>query len=167
MRFFGVLLASFTCIVFGNCAKILAFFNSPSLSHQKIFQSLWIEMARRGHNVTAVSPNVLHEKSLKNLREVDVHHVYDILKNLKPLEFLSKDALHVDKFLGYSSMMQIAIEDVFMDETVQKLFHSDENFDVLVIQAAHPLLFSIASRFKVPVIGELEKQVLAYIIFML
>lgn len=153
---FSLLISLCSFIVFGNSARILAFFTSPSLSHQKIFQSLWYEMARRGHNVTAVSPNILNDKSLKNLREVDVHHVYDILINLKPLEFLSKDALHVDKFLGYSSMMQMAIEDAFKDETVQEILGDDGNFDILVIQAAHPLLFSLAARFKVPVIGELE-----------
>lgn len=142
------------CIL-ANSARILAVFSSPSISHQKMFQSLWWELALRGHNVTAASPNIIRDKTLQNMRQIDLHHAYDTLIGLKPLEFLSKNCPHVKKFLGYFDMMQNAIVDSILDKDVQELLRSNEKFDVIILQAVHPLLFALAYRFKAPVIGKL------------
>lgn len=153
-----ILTISLRLCILGNSARILAIFTSPSISHQKMFQSLWWELALRGHNVTAASPNILHDKTLQNLKEIDLHHAYDTLIGLKPLEFLSKNCPHLKKFFGYFDMMQNAIEDAFLDKEVHELLQSDEKFDVIILQAVHPLLFALKYRFKAPVIGKLLKN---------
>lgn len=158
------LLFLWSCVSFGNCAKILGFFTSPSPSHHATFQTISRELASRGHRVTMISPNILNDTSVRNLREIDVHHVYDTLQWIKPYEFLSKDAAQISRFFGYSLMMRNAIEDALTNREFQAVMNrNNETFDLLIVQAMNPLAFAVASRFNVPFIGELLGSILGQI----
>lgn len=139
---------------FGQCAKILGFFVTPSFSHQQTFQTICKELALRGHDVTFISPNILNDTSIKNLKEIDIHQTYDIFKTYKVGRTLSKDISTFERILGYLILCRVPAEIAFEDEKVRKLINSDEKFDLLIIQGFHPLLFVMETKFKVPVIGK-------------
>lgn len=143
-----------TSISYGYGANILGFFTTPSLSHQQTFQTICKELASRGHNVTFISPNILNDTSIKNLTEIDISQVYAIHKSIDAVKYLSKDAFTVSRVLGYYILTRVPTEIALLDSKVQKLINTDERFDLLLVQAFHPLTFAMAARFKVPVIGK-------------
>lgn len=72
---------SVNCCVHG--ARILGVFAFPSISHQIVFQPIWRELSLRGHQVTVLTPNPIHDQSLTNLTEIDLSFTYKTLKKFK------------------------------------------------------------------------------------
>lgn len=153
MQYFSLFLI-LTVLPFGRNAKILGFFTLPSFSHHMIFRPIYRELAMRGHNVTVINPHVMREKPLKNLKEIDVHQVYDVVKKMDLTKSLSKDATAYGRMCAYSVITTGSLKIAWENEDVKTLFESDETFDILLVQAFDPLTFSIASRYRVPIIGE-------------
>lgn len=138
----------------GSSANILGFFTSPSISHQVGFQAICKQLTLKGHNVTVVSPNILDDPTLKNLEEIDISQVYDSIRNINIAKFM-KDAFHLRKLLEYFKVFRTTAIIALEDEKVQKLFKSHKKFDIVIVQAIHPVLFSVAAKFRVPVVGKL------------
>lgn len=154
MRYSYLLLLSWTFICNGKSARILGLFPAPSISHQAGFQAIWKQLALNGHEVTVISPNILNDKNLETLKEIDVSHVYEITKTVN-IEKFSRTAFHLEKILEFLEVLGSVTEIVFDDREVKALVKSSEVFDVVLVQAIHPLVFSIAAKFRVPVIGKL------------
>uniref|UniRef100_A0A1L8D6R8 UDP-glucuronosyltransferase n=1 Tax=Plutella xylostella TaxID=51655 RepID=A0A1L8D6R8_PLUXY len=59
----------------GSAARILCYFPVPSISHQVVFRPLTQELARRGHQVTVLTPDPAFPPggAPANLTEVDFH----------------------------------------------------------------------------------------------
>lgn len=144
------------CILFdrGICAQILGVFTVPSVSHQIMFQAICKELSLRGHNVTFISANILNDSSIKNLKEIDVNYVYDIHKMVDVSKILSKNNYLPSMVTNYYFMGRFPAEMVFEDPNFQDLYKSDEKFDVVLLQAFHPLTFAITTKFRAPIIGE-------------
>lgn len=138
----------------GTSARILGFTPVPSISHQIIFRAIWKELALKGHDLTVISPNILNDTSLTNLKEIDVQHTYNFIKAFDVQKRLSRDVFAPDKVLNYFELIRGSTEMALDDKMVQNLIKSSESFDILIVQALHPLLFAMAARFKVPVIGK-------------
>lgn len=153
MSFFRVVLLLCVTCSLGKCARILGFFTTVSLSHQITFQSICRELALRGHQVTFISPNVINDNSLRSLREIDINHAYDLLKTINVTKALSKDASIFDRMQGFYQLTRIPTEIALDDQKVQDLLKSDETFDILIVQALHPLNFALAAKYKIPIIG--------------
>lgn len=139
---------------FGNGAKILGFFTTPSFSHQQVFQMISKQLVLIGHDVTFISPDIMEDNSLKNLKQIDIKQVYDFKSKCDVGQYLSKDALAFHRILGYYILTRDPTEIAYEDAYVQKLLRSNETFDVLILQGFHPLTFAMAAKFKAPVIGE-------------
>lgn len=139
---------------FTKGAKILGFFTTPSFSHQQTFRTLCKALALRGHDVTMISPDILNDKSIKTLKEIDIHQTYDIKNKYNVGRFLSKDISTLERVFGYLILCGVPTEIAFDDEKVQQLIRGDETFDLLIIQGFHPLTFAMAAKFKAPVIGK-------------
>lgn len=142
----------------GDSAKILGFFTTPSFSHQLVFQMISKQLAFSGHDVTFISPDIMEDKSLKTLKQIDIKQVYDFKSKCDVGQYLSKDALAFNRILGYYILTRDPTEIAYQDVNVQKLLKSNETFDVLILQGFHPLTFAIAAKFKAPVIGEWRLQ---------
>lgn len=66
--------ASFVIV---DSSNILSIFPAPSVSHQYVYRQLMLQLQKRGHNLTIVTPNPIGEHGLQNYREIDVGHVYN------------------------------------------------------------------------------------------
>lgn len=148
---FGLL---FTVFGPGDGVNILGVFASPSYSHHIFFQSIYKELALRGHNVTVITPSVLNDKALQNLREIDIHQVLDLSKRNNINKLFSKDKSVFNIVSIYQAFTGGAIQIAFDDVKVKKILNSSEKFDILILQVIHPLIFSIAAKYRVPVIGK-------------
>lgn len=136
-----------------NSARILGFFTHPSISHQQTFRAIWKALALKGHEVTVVSPNILNDTNIRNLKEIDISYLYGLTKNAD-FSLLMKSSSQIQKVLFYNDFMKAPAVGVLENEEVRKLIASDEDFDVVLVQAIHPILFSIASKFSAPTVGE-------------
>lgn len=143
-----------TFVQLGICARILGFFTTPSFSHQQTFRALCKELALRGHYVTFISPEILNDSSIKNLKEIDIQQTYQLREKYDVRSFSSKNRFTLEQILAYFTLCGVPNEIAFNDETVQQLIRSEESFDLLIIQAVHPLTFAMASKFQVPVVGK-------------
>ncbi|KAK6641226.1 hypothetical protein RUM44_012935 [Polyplax serrata] len=66
------------CLTVVHGADILAVFTIPSVSHQIVYRSLTMELNRRGHRLTVITPNPVRNSKLKNYREIDVSFQYEL-----------------------------------------------------------------------------------------
>ena len=134
----------------------------PSISHQIVYQPIWKELSLRGHNVTVVTPNPLNDPSLTNLTEISVHFTYDFLKQTKIQELMSKD---VNVFQNLDAIFRFmdAIAEAELNSTQFKQLIDDQSkqFDLILIECFHPVMYALSGRFKAPIIGVSSLGVLA------
>ncbi|KAL3267334.1 hypothetical protein HHI36_011465 [Cryptolaemus montrouzieri] len=81
MRYSNLFLILFLCFIQqAPCAKILAVFHMPSISHYRAGVSLVKILANAGHEVTLVSP-IGEKNPPKNYRDIILHGIYNETKN--------------------------------------------------------------------------------------
>ncbi|XP_049819200.1 UDP-glycosyltransferase UGT5-like [Aethina tumida] len=137
-------------------ARILGLFPCPSISHQVTFQPIWKELSLRGHSVTIISPNVIKERGLTNLTELDMGFTYDILS--KPEnnfgKIMRKDNHPIYNIHYALYTVELAITMMLESPDVQNLLKDDsEQFDLIMYEAVHPLAAIFSAKYRVPTIG--------------
>ncbi|XP_028035352.1 UDP-glucuronosyltransferase 2B31-like [Bombyx mandarina] len=123
----------------GNeAARILGIFPMPSISHQVVFRSLTLELAKRGHELVVLTTDPVFSKGTSpgNYTEIDVHdNSYQIWRN----SFLqtSKGKLQ-DRFeearLVVDVIHQLFIKQLLTDE-FQEILRSEKKFDLVILEA--------------------------------
>ncbi|XP_044262353.1 UDP-glycosyltransferase UGT5-like [Tribolium madens] len=136
-----------------NSANILGVFMFPSISHQVVYQPIWRELSLRGHNVTVVTPDPLNDPTLTNLTEISVRFAYDILKENRLQDIVSKDANPFETFKRIFPLMEKILEAELESPPVSQLIKSDLKVDLILFECFHPALYGLAGRFKAPIIG--------------
>lgn len=120
-----------------SCSKILGVFPTPSISHQIVHLSLMLKLAKRGHELTVITPDSIEEiNSVKNYRQESVRNVsYDLVS--KTFDFTQeKVGFHIielieQRFFDYTT----ALGDVqFAEEEVTKLVQRDETLDLVFVK---------------------------------
>lgn len=138
-----------------ECARILAVFPTPSISHQIVFRPLTLELARRGHDVTVITtdPVFLKGKSPGNLTEIDVHDLsYDLWKRFLAAEKGKEDdAQKQIKFIF--TLLNVVFEEQLKSTEVQRLIHDkNKSFDLLFVESCARPAIGFSYLYKAPVI---------------
>ncbi|KAJ8966898.1 hypothetical protein NQ314_003244 [Rhamnusium bicolor] len=123
-------------------ANILFVSVTPSINHQKLYQSIWKELSLRGHNVHVVTSEPLKDPSLTNLTEYDISSHYDLV------EYASVEK----KKYALKAYYRIS-EDTFRHKEVQNLLKKDIKFDVAVIEIIFPTMLGFGAKYKCPIVG--------------
>ncbi|XP_047539477.1 UDP-glucosyltransferase 2-like isoform X5 [Vanessa atalanta] len=138
-----------------ECAKILAVFPTPSISHQVVFRPLVHELARRGHDVTVITTDPVFPKgqSPQNITEIDVH---DISYNIWTT-FLQADKGREENAQAQVNFILELLVRIFEEQMkttdVQKLINDKKNkFDLLFIESCIRPALGFTYLYKVPVI---------------
>ncbi|XP_050356504.1 UDP-glucosyltransferase 2-like isoform X2 [Nymphalis io] len=142
-------------IIKSECAKILAVFPTPSISHQVVFRPLVQELARRGHDVTVITTDPAFPKgqSPQNLTEIDVHDIsYNMwTKFLQADKGKEENAQTQIKFIF--ELLAGVFEEQMKTTDVQKLINDKNNkFDLLFIESCVRPAIGFSYLYKVPVI---------------
>ncbi|PZC71193.1 hypothetical protein B5X24_HaOG200288 [Helicoverpa armigera] len=148
----SVALFIFTLSVTNNhAAKILAVFPVPSISHQVVFRPLTQELARRGHEVTVITPDPVFPKgeAPANLTEIDVHFTYEEWEKLYKITSAADSDL-IKQMRGAFSMIVDVFEIQMKVDEVQKLLK--EKFDLILVEACARPAIVLSHVFKVPLI---------------
>ncbi|XP_021934412.1 UDP-glucuronosyltransferase 2B20-like [Zootermopsis nevadensis] len=134
-----------------HCAQILGIFPFPAKSHQIVLLALTRELARRGHQVTVISP-FPEKKPIPNLKYIEVETF--LADHFIPNVFDMKDMSTV----GHSRLLWTtgpAYCVTFLQHPrVQALIHSkDHHFDAIMVEAfMNECFLGFAHKFKAPII---------------
>ncbi|CAD0205774.1 unnamed protein product [Chrysodeixis includens] len=139
----------FIFVGFNEGAKILAVLPTPSISHQVVFRPLTQELARRGHEVTVITPDPVFKniRAPPNLTEIDVHDIsYSIWQDtfVKKASKGEKNDIVPQLTIIYRAFFQI-LEAQLQSKEVQALINDDKkSFDLLLLEACNrpTLVFS-------------------------
>ncbi|KAK9890921.1 hypothetical protein WA026_012262 [Henosepilachna vigintioctopunctata] len=121
------------CIYIAQGAKILGIFPVLSKSHYTVGNVLLKELARRGHDVTMISPFEENNKP-PNASYRDIKLKFEIDKEVKGLNFFSRTTSHPylsTLFLNYIGCR--IVDQSLKQPIIQKLLNSDEKFDVVIM----------------------------------
>ncbi|CAG4992088.1 unnamed protein product [Colias eurytheme] len=134
-----------------NAARILAVFPTPSISHQVAFRPLTHELARRGHDVTVITPNPAFPKGQApaNLTEIDVDFPYDYSKENLDLNRGDKTG-YIRQIQAIFKIITIMFEKQWQFSEAKKLF--DQKFDLIIVEAYVRPALGLGHVFKAPVI---------------
>ncbi|KAJ3657226.1 hypothetical protein Zmor_016242 [Zophobas morio] len=147
-----VTLTLFALLRHSQSAKILGMFFIPAHSHQVMYQPIWRELSLRGHQVTVFTPNPLRNSSLTNLTEIDTSLTYDILRREYIGDKMAKDIYLIDSMLWLEKVSEEILEENF--KIAKKTFTElESDFDLVLVETFHSLVYGLGCRFKVPIIG--------------
>lgn len=155
MKFF-CLLVILIFISFINAAKILGLYPLPSKSHSILGQALFTELARRGHDVTFLSPYPFKKEPPKNYRDIAITNEDFIHSFDQEFEaaFEATDASPILMLKFWIENMAFASESLMKDENVQKLLNSGEKFDLCVIEfLMNESILGFGAQFECKIVG--------------
>lgn len=146
-------------LIFGmnSCSKILGVFPIPSLSHQIVYRGLMLELNRRGHEVTVITPDPLGDPNLKNYREISVRDKpYEYIRNI--FKNLANDRMNYEitewTLVRFLDMANNFCEFELSEPEVQKLIKSDEKFDLVIVEyLSFPCMNAFSHRFNASLMG--------------
>jgi hypothetical protein len=117
-------------------AKILGVFPYPSRSHSILGQALFTELAKRGHNVTYLSPYPFKKPPAKNYRDIAItsQGLFDSFQEELDRSFddVTESIVSLMKF-WFDNIARMQ-DYTLSDPAVQKLLHSNETFDICIIE---------------------------------
>ncbi|XP_044264426.1 UDP-glycosyltransferase UGT4-like [Tribolium madens] len=137
-----------------SCGRILVIIPTPFYSHQSVFQPIWVELANRGHHVTAITPNPVKNTSLTNLKEIDLGFTYKLVYEDHKMQHVINTETNL---LTLMKHVFVVMNNITMEQLqhpqVQELIKSEEEFDLMIVEVHIPGWFGLAKKFKCPVIG--------------
>ncbi|XP_032521849.2 UDP-glucosyltransferase 2-like [Danaus plexippus] len=138
-----------------EAARILAFFPTPSISHQIVFRPITKELAKRGHEIIVVTPDPAYSKydTPQNLTEIDTHDIsYKEWEKLLIFHRGGKDdfIFHIKMLLKtFANVLDKQMELPELKEIIDK---DRKYFDLILLEACNRPLLGIVHKFDAPVI---------------
>ncbi|XP_045762945.1 uncharacterized protein LOC123865767 [Maniola jurtina] len=145
--------------VIGNIkpAKILAVFPVPSISHQVVFRPITQELAKRGHDVTVITPDPAFSdgNTPPNLKEINVHDIsYKTWRNLYMNNYKSDGSstnFNIVR-LKWTLLAKIVAIQLKSPEIQEIINDKDIKFDLVLLEAMIRPALVYSYFFKAPVI---------------
>ncbi|EFA06497.2 UDP-glycosyltransferase UGT4 [Tribolium castaneum] len=136
-----------------SSSRILVIIPTPFYSHQSVFQPLWLELAQKGHQVTAVTANPL-KTHLPNLKQIDLSFTYKLVyEDHKMQHVINTESNLLTLMRHVFVVMNNITTEQLNHPQVQELIKSDQEFDLMIVEVHIPAWFGFARKFKCPVIG--------------
>ncbi|XP_060520391.1 UDP-glucosyltransferase 2-like isoform X2 [Cylas formicarius] len=138
-----------------QAADILAVAPQPQLSHQIALRPLWIELAKRGHNITLITTHPARNSTLKNLREIDIGYCIDIRERYNITRMACDEAVSsVTVATAITNANFECMEAQLSSAEGQNLLNNQDNhFDLLITEAQLATTIAFSWKFQVPYIG--------------
>lgn len=132
-------------------ANILAVVPSPFLSHQMTYRPIWTELARRGHNITLITTNLMETN--ENITQIDYSGNYDLFKKIGLREAMVKNFSLVNIYRKFNEAADNFFEYQFTHPGLIGILETPNNFDLVMIEMLMPKWTSITHRINAPFIG--------------
>lgn len=133
-------------------ARILAMFPTPSVSHQIVFRPFTQELAKRGHQVTVITPNPAfpNGRTPENLTEVDVHDVsYGLISQFHKRNHANSQNVAEQAKLIFDFSIELN-EAQFKTQKVNETISKE--YDLLILEACVKVPLVLSHMHKIPTI---------------
>ncbi|CRK94936.1 CLUMA_CG008427, isoform A [Clunio marinus] len=149
MKFLNLLTIFTLFLVQSECSKILVTYPSISKSHIMPLQSLAVELASRGHDITFFSPYPLN-KQVKNIRDIKIPFDEADKEFLNEVTGNPKAANIFNMITKMNSLLFRTSNDTLQMPEMRKLM-KEEKFDLLIVgYVMSESMFGLADHFKCP-----------------
>lgn len=121
----------------GNGANILAIFPVPSYSHQIVYRALTLELNKRGHNLTIVTPDPVNNPNLTNYHEIDVSFYYEHWNRRFDMASDAAKILRIlpELFLvAFSDSMHEMCEMYLSEPHINRMIQQNQKFDLFITE---------------------------------
>ncbi|KAJ8733176.1 hypothetical protein PYW08_001474 [Mythimna loreyi] len=140
-----------------EAARILAYFPTPSISHQVVFRPLTEALASRGHEVTVITTDPAFPKggTPPNLTEIDVHDLsYRIWTDevVKAQRGIQEDDIIAPMTAIMQAMLKVFDNHLKTEEVKTLIMDKHTQFDLLLLEAYFEPALVFSHIFKAPVI---------------
>lgn len=137
-----------------NAASILGIVPTSSYSHQIPFRKIWKELSLRGHQVVVVTTDPMNNASLKNLTEIDMHSIYNLVIELDlENKFSTNDNNPFTHVKLWHEYVRAASERHLSHPNFEPLLSGKYHFDVVIIEAFFSEFFAFGELYNCPIIG--------------
>ncbi|CAG9568593.1 unnamed protein product [Danaus chrysippus] len=136
-------------------ARILAYFPTPSISHQVVFRPITQELARRGHEVVVVTTDPVFPKGKTpaNLTEIDVHDIsYESWKEFLEMKQGKKEDLWRQMEVAMERLATIFDLQMQVPEVKEVVDKEGKYYDLLLLEACHKSVMGLMHKLDIPAI---------------
>ncbi|XP_047519818.1 UDP-glucosyltransferase 2-like [Pieris napi] len=133
-------------------ARILAWFPTPSISHQIVFRPIIHELARRGHDIVFITPDPA-KVNIPGLKLIDVHNVsYANWQELLIDNRVDKQQL-LTQIKEFIERFTIVFDKQNEDPEVKRVVTEDrDKFDLVITEACVRVAYGLGHAFNKPVV---------------
>ncbi|KAJ8910848.1 hypothetical protein NQ315_015583 [Exocentrus adspersus] len=135
-----------------HSANILAFMPLPFYSHQVSVKPLWLELAKKGHKIVLIQPNVTVENN-ENITNIILDKTYDILNKYQLFEELAVGGSIIKVLATGAACFTEVLEYQVTHPEVQELLKGERKIDLFFTEILSTFALAIGSKLKVPMIG--------------
>lgn len=154
-RVFSVLIVASVLLINNEAARILAYFPTPSISHQIVFRPLIHELVKRGHEIVVITTDPAFHKGQTpaNLTEINVHDMsYKMWKDTFVAASSNRDSdIFAQMKVGYEAHTKLFKQQMETSE-VQAILKGGKKFDLLILEALSRPALALTHVYKVPLI---------------
>ncbi|XP_039765606.1 UDP-glycosyltransferase UGT5-like [Pararge aegeria] len=138
-------------------ARILAVFPFPSISHQVVFRKLTQELAKRGHDITVLTPDPAFPNggAPSNFNEIDLHDIsYQTWQKLFQEDFrVRKNFISFSEIRRMTEIMGILFKTQLQSPKVQEILTNTTNkFDLVLMEAIMRPALVFSHIYNAPII---------------
>ncbi|XP_018565801.2 UDP-glucuronosyltransferase 2B16-like [Anoplophora glabripennis] len=124
----------------------------PFYSHQISFKPLWLELAKRGHKITLIQPNVIVENN-ENITHIILNGTYDIMEKYKVTDKMGEGQPIIKVFFTILEGMTECLEYQLSHPGIQELLRREEKVDLFFTEFLVTFGFSLGRSLNAPMIG--------------
>ncbi|XP_063922010.1 UDP-glycosyltransferase UGT5-like [Zophobas morio] len=149
-----ILLFSVIFTGFSSCSKILFLSQIPTRSHYILASKLVNEMAKKGHEVTFITPYP-NTTQVKNINQIHVEGFESFYSPETARVSISKkeDGNPIQKAIDITHIHYLFTEFLISHDKIQNLLKSQQHFDVVILYYYfNDALLALAHHFKAPVV---------------
>jgi glucuronosyltransferase len=144
------------CAHSSHCARILAYFPTPSISHQVVFHALIKDLAARGHQLTVLTTDLIILDN-PNVTQIDLHSSYEVFRReFNFVDFKKSGTDEIEIMDIVFPIMLKFLEEQFSHPEVKKLIANNDkkDFDLMIIEhLGYTPILGFAEIYNCPVIG--------------
>ncbi|XP_038217900.1 UDP-glucosyltransferase 2-like [Zerene cesonia] len=138
-----------------QCAKILAVFPTPSISHQVVFRPYIHELVKRGHEVVLVTPDPAFPKGQApaNLTEIDVHDIsYTYWEDIMSIHDGRKGNIIKQFTIVFEKFTNVFEKQLLAPEFQRILKEEKDTFDLIIVEMTVRTALGLGHLLKKPMI---------------
>ncbi|KAJ3642460.1 hypothetical protein Zmor_025248 [Zophobas morio] len=141
-----------TLVSLSDSYKILTIYHIPTGSHYILASRLVKEIAKKGHEVTFITPYP-SKMPVKNVKEIPLEGLQTLFQSATTSMFTHEDTTPIQKALFVNEIQYNFCKYFLPHEKIQNLIKSHEKFDAVILYYyLNDAMLALAHHFKAPVI---------------